>query len=252
MELKKVLFKEIPNKNKIFQFVSLVKDYLFPNYFNEVNDLELLEKTVKFYFQNYISNNHSKEVTFFNSLKEIYESLLCDLEMTYQSDPSCSSLEEALITYPGIEAIIIYRISHLLYQLDLKLVARIISERAHSKTGIDIHPGASIGNYFFIDHGTGIVIGETTIIGHHVKIYQGVTLGAISLSRGQLMKGEKRHPTIGNFVTIYSGASILGGKTFIGDNTIIGCNVFIIHSIGANKKVINKEADIILKDQIPH
>lgn len=136
-----------------------------------------------------------------------------------------------------------------MYLLDLKIEARIISENAHSKTGIDIHPGATIDNYFFIDHGTGIVIGETTDIGHHVRIYQGVTLGALSLGRGQLLKGEKRHPTIGNYVTIYSGASILGGDTVIGNNTIIGSNVFITSSIGDNKKVINKEVEIILIDK---
>ena len=249
MELKSVSFKDIPNKEKIKEFVSLIKDFLFPNYYHEINNLELLEKTCHFYFHNYISEDKDKEEEFFNSLSNAYLSLLCDIQMTYDSDPACTSLEEPLISYPGIYAIIIYRIAHILYRLDLKVIARLISEMAHSQTGIDIHPGATIGNYFFIDHGTGIVIGETTIIGHHVKIYQGVTLGALSLGRGQGLKGIKRHPTIGNHVTIYSGASILGGETSIGDNTIIGSNVFITKSIGENKKVINKEAEVILIDK---
>ena len=249
MELKTISFNQIPNKIKIFEFVDLIRDYFFPNYFNQVCDLLILERTCHFYFQNYISSDQIKEKIFFDQIKKVYHSLLCDLEMAYESDPSCNSIEEVLITYPGFEALMTYRISNLIYRLDLKLIARIISERAHSKTGIDIHPGATIGDYFFIDHGTGVVIGETTIIGHHVKIYQGVTLGAISLSKGQLIKGKKRHPTISNYVTIYSGASILGGETFIGENTIIGSNVFITKSIEGNKKVINQEAEIILKDK---
>ncbi|MDD6302925.1 MAG: serine O-acetyltransferase [Bacillales bacterium] len=249
MELKCIEFKELPNKEKINQFVSSIIDLLFPNYFHMVKELDILEKECHFYFHNYISDDIEKELVFFDKLKEIYSSLLCDIEMTYESDPACTCLEEPLISYPGIYAIIIYRIAHILYLLDLKIIARLISEGAHSKTGIDIHPGATIGDYFFIDHGTGIVIGETTVIGHHVKIYQGVTLGALSLGRGQGLKGKKRHPTIGNYVTIYSGASILGGSTSIGDNTIIGSNVFITKSIEENKKIINKEVEVILIDK---
>ncbi len=199
-------------------------------------------------FKEYISKDENKEKEFFNSLKPIYNLILKDLEMTYNSDPACNSIEEALITYPGIYAIITYRLSHKLYLLDLKVVSRILSEEAHSKTGIDIHPGAEIGEYFFIDHGTGIVIGETTVIGNHVKIYQGVTLGAKSLKEGQNLRGVKRHPTIGNYVTIYSGASILGGDTIIGDNITIGSNVFILDSVESNKKVILKDHTNIIKD----
>lgn len=249
MELKKSDFGRIPNKIKIEEFADLIRDRLFPNYFHEIHDESLLEDTCRFYFRNYIDKSAKSEDRFFSSLKGIYSSLLTDLEMTFDSDPACASVEVALITYPGIYAIMIYRIAHLLYQMDLKIVARILSESAHGKTGIDIHPGAQIGNYFFIDHGTGIVIGETAVIGHHVKIYQGVTLGAISLSRGQQMKGMKRHPTIGNDVTIYSGASILGGETIIGDNVVIGSNVFLTRSVSANKKVINKEAEIVMKEK---
>ena len=248
MELKKINYNEIPNICKINEFLTVLKNYLFPNYFCQVaNEGELLDKAHKM-FKEYISKDENKEKEFFISLELIYNLILKDLEMTYNSDPACNSIEEALITYPGIYAIITYRLSHKLYLLDLKVVSRILSEEAHSKTGIDIHPGAEIGEYFFIDHGTGIVIGETTVIGNHVKIYQGVTLGAKSLKEGQNLRGVKRHPTIGNYVTIYSGASILGGDTIIGDNITIGSNVFILDSVESNKKVILKDHTNIIKD----
>lgn len=249
MELKKVSFETIPNIEKINEFASLIKDLLFPNFFHEVRDFEELDEKCHRFFKKYVSKDKELEDQFFVKLDGAYKSLLTDIEMTYNSDPACISMEEALITYPGILAIITYRIAHILYELGLKIEARIISERAHSKTGIDIHPGATIGDYFFIDHGTGIVIGETTIIGHHVKIYQGVTLGAKSLSQGQLMKGVKRHPTIGNYVTIYAGASILGGECVIGDNITIGSNVFITKSVDGNQKVVNKEIEVVYKEK---
>lgn len=249
MELRHIKFNELPNKEKIKEFVSLTIDILFPNYFHYVKNIESIKIKCHKYFHKYISNDINIETIFFNRLKSVYLSLLCDIEMTYDSDPACNSLIEPLISYPGIYAIIIYRIAHILYTLDLKIIARIISEIAHCKTGIDIHPGAIIGDYFFIDHGSGVVIGETTIIGHHVKIYQGVTLGALSLKQGQKLKGEKRHPSIGNYVTIYSNASILGGNTTIGNNTIIGSNVFLTKPIDSNKKVVNKDVEIILIDK---
>lgn len=249
MELKKINFNTIPNIEKITQFASLIKDKLFPNYFHEIKDEAELDKECHRLFNLYISSDKEKEKTFFSKLNDVYKSLLTDIEMTFNSDPACISMEEALITYPGILAIITYRIAHVLYNLGLKVEARIISEKAHSQTGIDIHPGATIGDYFFIDHGTGIVIGETSVIGHHVKLYQGVTLGALSLSQGQLMKGMKRHPTICNYVTIYAGASILGGETIIGDNITIGSNVFITKSIESNQKVVNKEIEVVYKDK---
>ena len=192
MELKKINYNEIPNICKINEFLTVLKNYLFPNYFCQVtNEGELLDKAHKM-FKEYISKDENKEKEFFNSLEPIYNLILKDLEMTYNSDPACNSIEEALITYPGIYAIITYRLSHKLYLLDLKVVSRILSEEAHSKTGIDIHPGAEIGEYFFIDHGTGIVIGETTVIGNHVKIYQGVTLGAKSLKEGQNLRQARK------------------------------------------------------------
>lgn len=250
MELKRINYNDMPNIIKLTEFRDLIRDMLFPNYFNLINDEEELKNKVVDMFKKYICDDEVKCNEFINSLKDVYNSLLTDIKMTYDSDPACLSMEEALITYPGICAIITYRIAHVLSNLGFGLEARIISEKAHSQTGIDIHPGATIGDYFFIDHGTGIVIGETTTIGHHVKIYQGVTLGALSLSKGQLMKGVKRHPTIGNYVTIYAGASILGGETFIGDNCTIGSNVFITSSVKENQKVLNKAPEVVFKDKI--
>ena len=142
------------------------------------------------------------EEYFFSHLDKVKDILSKDIEMFYESDPACESYEEVILTYPGFYAIYVHRVAHILYELNIPLIPRMMSEYAHSKTGIDIHPGANIGNYFFIDHGTGIVIGETTLIGERVKIYQGVTLGALSLTDGQRLKGSKRHPTIGNNVTI--------------------------------------------------
>ena len=152
---------------------------------------------------------------FVDKIPEIREVLEMDIDAFYEGDPAAYSKADILLSYPGLLAISIYRMAHELYLLGVPMMPRIMTEYGHSETGIDIHPGATIDKYFFIDHGTGIVIGETTSIGKHVKIYQGVTLGGLSTKGGQAMKGSKRHPTIGNNVTIYSGASILGGKTIV-------------------------------------
>jgi serine O-acetyltransferase len=237
-------YNDIPNKVKIVEFGDRVKDLLFPNYFNQVDDCSLVLSSAKELFKKYVSSKDDDENLFFDELNKIKETLLTDIEAMFNGDPACESYDEVIIAYPGFYAILTYRIAHILYKLGIKIPARILTEEAHSKTGIDIHPGATIGDYFFIDHGTGIVIGETTIIGHHVKLYQGVTLGALSLSRGQLLKGNKRHPTIGNNVTIYSGASILGGETVIEDNVTLGANVFITSSVSASSKVAYKSRDL--------
>jgi len=170
-----------------------------------------------------------------------------DIEAAYSGDPAAYSKAEIVISYPGIYATMIYRIAHELYLLSVPLIPRIMSEYAHSETGIDIHPGATIGKYFFIDHGTGIVIGETAIIGNNVKLYQGVTLGALSTKGGQTIKGVKRHPTIGDNVTIYSGASILGGDTFIGEGVVIGGNAFVIRSVPEKTRVSVKNPELQFK-----
>lgn len=172
---------------------------------------------------------------FMEKIPRIRAYLDTDIQAAYEGDPAADSKDEVILSYPGLYAISIYRIAHELAALGVPMIPRIMTEHAHSVTGIDIHPGAVIGKYFFIDHGTGVVIGETTRIGEHVKVYQGVTLGGLSTKGGQKLKGVKRHPTIGDFVTIYSGASILGGDTVIGENVVVGGNAFITRSIGKDK-----------------
>ena len=177
---------------------------------------------------------------FARRLPEVKRLLLLDIEALYKGDPAASRREEVMICYPGFYAISIYRLAHELYQLNVPLIPRIMTEFAHEKTGIDIHPGATIGEHFFIDHGTGIVVGETTVIGHHVKLYQGVTLGAKSFEldeHGNPVKKIKRHPNIGNHVVIYANATILGGGTTIGDGCVIGGNSWLTHSVPAGTTV---------------
>ena len=174
---------------------------------------------------------------FFDKIPLIREYIETDLLAAFDGDPAACCLEEIILAYPGIMAITVYRLAHELYKLRIPVLPRLMTEYAHSETGIDIHPGATIDKYFFIDHGTGIVIGETSIIGKNVKIYQGVTIGALSTRGGQKLSGKKRHPTIGDNVTIYAGASILGGDTVIGENTVIGGNAFITSSVPANTRV---------------
>lgn len=174
---------------------------------------------------------------FLEKIPRIREYIETDLEAEFDGDPAAHSRDMIIISYPGLYAIMVYRIAHELVLLDVPMIPRMMTETAHSITGIDINPGATIGKYFFIDHGTGIVIGETTEIGENVKVYQGVTLGALSTRKGQLLAGKKRHPTIEDNVTIYAGASILGGETVIGKNAVIGANAFITSSIPAGAKV---------------
>jgi serine O-acetyltransferase len=185
---------------------------------------------------------------FISRLPVVKEYLETDIEAAYEGDPAAFSKSEIIISYPGIYAGMVYRLAHELYLLQIPLIPRIMTEHAHSVTGIDIHPGAAIGKYFFMDHGTGIVIGETTVIGSHVKIYQGVTLGALSTSGGQKLKNIKRHPTIYDYVTIYSGASILGGETVIGEKVVIGGNAFVIKSIPEKTKVSVKSPELLYKN----
>jgi serine O-acetyltransferase len=184
-------------------------------------------------------------VDFMKTIPKVREYLETDLDAAYDGDPAARSRDEVLFSYPGIFAITVYRLAHELFLLGIPLIPRMMTEEAHSRTGIDIHPGATIGKYFFIDHGTGIVVGETTIIGEHVKLYQGVTLGALSTRGGQTLKNLKRHPTIEDNVTIYSGASILGGNTVIGHDSVIGGNVFITKSVPANTRVSVKNQELI-------
>ena len=184
----------------------------------------------------------------FDVLPEIYDRLILDAESILEFDPATESLEEILLAYPGFFATYVYRISHQLWKQKIRTLPRILSEYGHSKTGIDINPGAVIGEHFFIDHGTGIVIGETSVIGNNVKIYQGVTLGALNVSKDKA--NQKRHPNIEDNVIIYSGATILGGETTIGRDSIIGGNVWITQNVPSNSLVYNK-SEIRIKDNNP-
>jgi serine O-acetyltransferase len=178
-------------------------------------------------------------------LERVRELLQTDVEAAYEGDPAAGSYDEIIVSYPCIEAIAIQRLAHILYRDKLPLIPRIMTEWAHSRTGIDIHPGAEIGSHFFIDHGTGVVIGETCRIGSHVKLYHGVTLGARSFQKdeeGKIKKGGKRHPDVGDWVTIYPNATILGGETVIGSGTTIGANVFLMESVAPGSLVRNERA----------
>jgi serine O-acetyltransferase len=185
------------------------------------------------------------------TLPEIMKILQVDIQAAYEGDPAAQSTLEVVMSYPGVYAVIVYRIAHCLYKLKVPLIPRVMSEHAHSKTGIDIHPGAAIGEGFFIDHGTGVVIGETCIIGRNVKLYQGVTLGAISFEKdesGHLVKGVQRHPHVEDHVVIYAGATILGGGTTIGSHSEIGGNVWLTHSVPPRSKVYNQQPRPLIRE----
>lgn len=186
-------------------------------------------------------------IAFLKQIPKIREYIETDLQAAFDGDPAAYYKDEIIFSYPGFLAITVSRIAHELFLLKVPMIPRIMTEHAHSITGVDIHPGATIGRYFFIDHGTGIVIGETTVIGDYVKIYQGVTLGALSTRGGQRLKGHRRHPTIEDNVTIYAGASILGGETVIGAGSVIGSNVFITKSVPAGTRVSVRNQELMVK-----
>lgn len=263
-----------PDKEAIANVINKLMKILYPGYYSDKvykiyslkNNMSATVEDVIFHLNKQIAivlkycevypdmseaelDDMAKELSmkFMEKIPEIRAVLETDVEAAYEGDPAASSKDEIILSYPGLYAISIYRIAHELHKLNVPMIPRIMTEHAHSITGIDIHPGATIGKYFFIDHGTGIVIGETTIIGEHVKIYQGVTLGGISTRGGQQLKGKKRHPTIGNNVTIYSGASILGGDTVIGDGVVVGGNTFITKSIDEGKTVTAKAQELSYK-----
>ena len=184
---------------------------------------------------------------FFDELPSIQRVLLTDVQALYDGDPAAGSKEEVIFSYPGLYAIYVYRIAHVLYEQNVPIIPRIMTELAHSGTGIDIGAGAQIGEYFFIDHGTGVVIGETTVIGDHVKLYQGVTLGALSTRGGQRLAGVKRHPTIEDNVTIYSNASVLGGETVVGAGSVVAGSTFVTSSVPPNSRVSLKAQEITVR-----
>jgi len=181
---------------------------------------------------------------FLASLPLLRELLQLDVEAAYNGDPAALTQEEVIVAYPFVEAIAVQRLAHELYLKHIPLIPRIMTEWAHRRTGMDLHPGAQIGAHFFVDHCTGTVVGETAVIGHHVKMYQGVGLVARSLSGGQLLRGQKRHPTIQEHVTIYAGATIMGGDTVIGEGSTIGANVFLTHSVPPNSLVIYEDVQV--------
>jgi len=189
---------------------------------------------------------------FVKDLPEIRQLLHTDIQTAYEGDPAALSHEEIILSYPCVEAISIQRLAHRLYQSEVPVIPRMMTEWAHARTGIDIHPGAQIGSHFFIDHGTGVVIGETCRIGNHVKLYHGVTLGARSFAKdeeGRIVKGGKRHPEVRDHVTIYPNSTILGGETDIGENSTIGANVFLMQSVPPNSLVIQQPTQVIIRDK---
>ena len=265
-----------PDKDAVVDILNKLMHILFPGYYRSkvyksYNDnyrlsvliedvIYNLRKQIKIALQHRLENeaksysyeelsNTAEELTlkFFKQIPKIREYADTDIQATFEGDPAAFDKEEIVLSYPGLRATVINRIAHELYLLDVPLIPRIMTEYAHSRTGIDIHPGATIGKYLMIDHGTGVVVGETSIIGEHVKIYQGVTIGALSTSAGQGLRGAKRHPTIEDHVTIYSGASILGGETVIGEGAVIGGNAFITSSIKAGSRVSIKNQELTIK-----
>jgi serine O-acetyltransferase len=253
----------LPSRDVIIEAIMLMRQLMYPGYFGKqgltsenlpfrVGEL-VIELTDMLYEQVLCCLRYRRQIpgaggvsdeceecdrqaaqivaTFFERLTAVREMLASDVQAAFDGDPAAQSTEETIYSYPGLMAITVQRLAHEFYKLDVPLLPRIMTEHAHSLTGVDIHPGAKLGKSFFIDHGTGVVIGETTDIGDNVKIYQGVTLGALAPAYGQLLRGQKRHPTIEPNVTIYAGATILGGETVIGEGSVIGGNVFITTSV---------------------
>lgn len=243
-----------PDRDVVIDIIDKLRRIVFPGYFKDKNyriynakhNLSMLIEDVMYNLNRQItlvfrnagqSQKQAEEnaqqvcLEFFRQIPQVRAMVQTDLEASYEGDPAATGMAEIIFSYPGLFAITVYRLAHVLYTLNVPMLPRIMTEHAHSVTGIDIHPGATIGRYFFIDHGTGIVVGETTVIGDNVKLYQGVTLGALSTRGGQSLRGKRRHPTIEDNVTIYAGASVLGGDTVIGRDSVIGSNAFITKSI---------------------
>ena len=259
-----------PDADVVVQLLEKLRRILFPGYFREKNyrmyhveaNLSLLTEDVMYNLSKQLSRiyegqgeepeaamHHAQEVglAFLREIPRVRAMLQTDLQAAFDGDPAAGSMAEILFAYPGMFAVFVYRLAHVLYTLEVPMLPRMMTEHAHSLTGIDIHPGATIGEYFFIDHGTGVVIGETTVIGSRVKIYQGVTLGALSTRGGQKLRGKRRHPTIEDDVTIYAGASVLGGETVIGQGCVIGSNVFITKSVPPCTTVTIKSQELHLR-----
>ncbi|WP_420798860.1 serine O-acetyltransferase [Geothrix limicola] len=268
----------LPNREVVIELVKKLRELLFPGYFGKQN---LSTQTLEYYVgellgeirgllfeqvRNVIRHQamrHGRpcpEVdpaaeaivqTFLETIPTLRAILATDVQAAFDGDPAAGDTDEVIFSYPGIFAITVHRIAHELFKLKVPLIPRMMSEYAHARTGVDIHPGATIGEFFFIDHGTGVVIGETTTIGRYVKVYQGVTLGAMSTRGGQSLKGVKRHPTLKDGVTVYSGASILGGDTVIGEEAIISSNVFVTQSVPPQTRVNVKNPELQYRNRQP-
>ncbi len=251
-------FSTFPNKELAEEFIDQLFDFLFlPKTIRHRQAIDLVKdyEGLKSHFSSLVydvlhDGVQTQDITdqFFDSIPSLYKSLIKDAEAILEFDPAAKSVEEVIVAYPGFYATAVYRLSHLLYKLGVKILPRLFTEYAHSKTGIDIHPGATIGESFFIDHGTGIVIGQTTQIGNNVKIYQGVTLGALAVNKDQAE--TKRHPTIEDNVIIYSGATILGGETIVGHHSVIGGNVWLTNSVEPHSVVYHR-SEVIVRDGSP-
>lgn len=253
-DIDKVDLYRHPDKEVVIDMIRKLQRIVYPGYFrdrsyriyNIKHNLSMLIEDVTFNLNRQIALVYQGQgmaepaaqekaqgisTAFLRRIPDVRAKLQTDVQAAYDGDPAASSTDEIIFCYPGLFAITVYRLAHELYALGVPMLPRIMTEYAHGVTGIDIHPGATVGDYFFIDHGTGIVIGETTIIGSNVKIYQGVTLGGLTTRGGQSLRGQKRHPTIEDNVTIYAGASVLGGQTVIGRECVIGSNAFITQSV---------------------
>jgi serine O-acetyltransferase len=265
----------LPSKRAVAEITGQLLHLLFPGFLDErclrqasleltiENNLKVVRsdlvrevgKSIEFYVPADLTPGTAAAATyekvdaFLKRLPSLRAKISGDVEAAFSGDPAARSFEEIILAYPGIEAIAVQRLAHELYQLDVALIPRMMTEWAHARTGIDIHPGAKIGERFFIDHGTGVVVGETCVIGDRVKIYHGVTLGARSTTGGQQLRGIKRHPTIEDDVTIYSGAVILGGETRIGSNSVVGGNVFLLESVPPNSLVYYDEHSVVVRSR---
>jgi len=200
----------------------------------------------------YDAKGQAMAIEFLNRIPDLREILATDVQAAYDGDPACTNLDEVIFCYPGLEAITVYRVANTLYKLGVPFIPRMMTEWAHKQTGIDIHPGATIGSYFFIDHGTGVVIGQTCEIGKHVKLYQGVTLGALSFdtdNEGNIVRGMKRHPTIEDHVVIYANATVLGGRTVVGNHSVIGSSVWLTRSVDPSTTVLLEKPRLRLRSE---
>lgn len=266
---------KLPNRDSIIEIIHQLRQLLFPGYFGKQN---LSEETICYHVGELLTTIHNKLVEqvenalfqqhsaaaeaardnaiscvddFLQTIPKLRHILAKDVQAAFDGDPAAENTDEIIFSYPGLFAIMVYRLAHELHRRGVPLIPRIMTEYAHSVTGIDIHPGATIDEHFFIDHGTGVVIGETTRIGKHVKIYQGVTLGALSTRGGQRLRGVTRHPLLEDEVTVYSGASILGGETVIRKGVVISSNVFVTQSVPPNTRVTVRNPELQYRDRKP-